>query len=453
MANRRAKARKARRAAALAQVVNTMRVATAREKSLENMMNGLKITPKKKRRSKKQKNNQMIPLPLNAPTFEQIQRNMRRTVPPRVLGNSWAHCRMDPFSSSGGVRKPDGRGAGRSIIVDHLISETITFNTSSGFTIQTFPGMLPYTAAIVGNGAAGVNDFTVNTIGGSYNFINPVATGTNWFPLGNVNEWLQGNPVKYASNSGGVPNQNDPYVSSDMRVLSVKRYLQYSGNLTSDQGWISVSPSPFRLSKNFNEIDALSAGNGLVNGVATAFNSNTSLSIPVGVPYYSLDLENPTTTVFNKDTVQHRMDVALSIVSKQKGDIHDFAGVPDTGFLVCPNASLVSNTGAPTVVYPNWCSFNSTPAVPLVWAIAESWIGELINVTGVSVGASMKFLTAICVEYVPQSNSPMAPLAVKPAPANVGLVDRVNDMVNAMPVAVPSVSEKAFMPNRGVPRM
>jgi len=362
------------------------------------------------------------------------QQFTKRKQPQRSM-DPWIMCRLNPDASHGGVQKPDGVGSCRSITVDHFVADTILCNTSAGFTVQTYPGFLPFTAAINGNGSSGTNDINVNSVA----FHNSGTAG-NWAPVGVATEWastytqLQGwSPM----NTAALP-KNDPYTSAKARILAVKRRLIYTGSLTNNSGFVTVTPSPYCLSENFGVITGTSTA--LVAGEFTAALKDsaqtTTTGANVGIPFYSLDVELPTTALFNKDTVLHRVEQGIDILSKQAGSVHQFVAVPDSPYFVCPNqnlalpaaGSVVSNVVVDMIVGGTFASG--------VFINDTTWCGELINVTGVTTGATFRLETIVCVEYELQSASPLAPMAMKPPAPRVQAVSLAQQMVNNMPVAV-----------------
>jgi hypothetical protein len=354
--------------------------------------------------------------------------------------DKWMHCRMDPFTSAGGVRKPDGRGAPRTIVVDHLVADNITCNTASGFTIQTLPGMLPYSAMITGNGAALANDINVNGLA----FNNPAVGGGfdgNWYPVGVATEWAA-TPTLLEDWAIEPTPRNDPYTSSRARIISVARRLIFTGNITQCSGFINVVPSPYSVNPDKCYVTNATPV-AVANTIAMirtdrlqAVASNTALQVPLGM----LDIELTTVPPYNRETVTNRVELGARIVSKQTGDVHDYVPVGDNGMYLIANRSGVPAAGGelyrPIVVD----QVAGGGLAPGVWIFDPSWSGELINVFGVTAGATFRLETAICVEYEPATNSPFVPLSQKPAPLAQRSVDSAQRSVNNLPVALPGVA-------------
>jgi hypothetical protein len=377
-------------------------------------------------------------LSVTAPTTQQVERSLRTAGMPmrHAYGDPWIHCRLDPFTSTGGVQKPDGLGGNRSIIVDHLVADIITCRTGNGFTVQFLPGILPFTGLITGNSAAGAPDIFVN----GAPFINPFpGAAINMAPIGVVTEWASSVAGQQYWTAGSAPGQ-DPYRSAAARVLSVKRKLIYTGTLTGNAGFINVSPSPYDVSKNIAYVTSTASTGAAANTIAlvrTDLTQTTTGGSLLQTPMALVDIEIPVVPLFNKDTVAYRVEVGCEITSKQNGSIHQMVPVPDMGAMLVANVSgIAPNAG---VTYNTMvCDLNAGGSSPMAaWVIDNSWQGELMNVTGVTSGATFRIETAVCVEYSVQSGSPMAPMGMKPVAPRLKAVERAHALVNAKPVAVP----------------
>jgi len=381
-------------------------------------------------------------LSIVAPTTNQVERALRSiNMNSRRQGSGktdpWVMCRLQPDRSMGGTQKPDGVGSCRSISVDHLVADTLTCITGAGFTIQTFPGMLPFTGIITGNGSAGTHDISVNSV----SYLNAATTPTNpqsWAPLGILTEW--------ASNYAGLQNwtpsstpRNDPYTSARARVLAVKRRLIYTGTLTNNAGFVTVTPSPYCLSTQQGRVSSTSTS-AVANEIGFAlkdYAQTTTTGALLDTPFYTLDVESGTNPLFNKDTVMYRVEQGVEILSKQSGSIHQFVPIPDSSYYVVANASTIPATGG-SIYAPVNCDMvlNGTSQSGVV-INDDTWCGELINVTGVTAGATFRLETILCVEYELQSASALAPMAMKPPAPRPAAVAQAQAMVNRLPVAVP----------------
>lgn len=369
---------------------------------------------------------------LAAPTVGEIQQSLRSQ---RISGptpirrmDPWVHCRVDPFTSEGGTQKPDGQGGARSVIVDHLVADTITCLTTAGFTIQTLPGLFPFTAVIVGNGAAAALDISVN--GTTY------TNNASYFPIGVLTEWANG-PTQFQNWSFYSTPKTDPYQSSKCRVLSVKRRMMYTGSTLDNAAFIQVTPNPY----------SMSATNALVtnaSGAAVAHTINVELrdttgaflsDVPLNTPLRALDYE--VTPAFTKDTVTYRVEQGALITSKQSGATHQMVPMPDSGFAVVANQSLTPPAAGALYSHLVVDALVGGTFPMAAWAVDDTWEGENISVTGPVVGVTFRFETAYCVEYDLQSGSPMAPMGKKPVPIRKAALEKASNMVNSMPSAIP----------------
>lgn len=354
----------------------------------------------------------------------------------------WVHCRMDPFTSRGATQKPDGRGS-RSVIVDHMFADNITMLNAGGFVIQTFPGMIPVTAGITGVNP-NVADISVNGL----SVVGTLDTGVggNLYPLGVLREWAPNGVNGYSQWSpiGGV-SANDPYTSAKFRVLSVKRRLRYIGLPTQASGLISVTPSPYALADTSTITTSASAAANLVSMITKNKNQANSQSVTTAMLIRGMDYEYAPSPLFTKDTVEYPAPMNVTILSKQSGDTHEFTPMPDFGVLIAPNQTLNSiPAGANLVGLFTDAQAPGTNAPIGVYGVDKSWIGEVIQVSGLQAGVTLRFEQVVCVEYEVQSASPFSPLSVLPPPARLRAVELAHQMANSLPVATPGASAPVF---------
>lgn len=353
----------------------------------------------------------------------------------------WLHCRLDPFTSAGGTKKPDNRGSARSIVVEHILADEIRCVTANGFTIQTLPGMLPFSAIITGNTPAAI-DVNIN----GFNYTSTSSINHSWYPIGVPTEW-----TNVAALRGWSPTAtplNDPYASTRARVLAVKRRLMYTGSLSTNSGIINVAPSSYRTGSM--SAQTTSATNPAAANTISIQNLDRALALgivtPLNFKFKSVDMSLSTLPVVKRDTVAYRVEMGAEIVSKQLGDIHEFCDTPDTGFaLVCNaalNPALAGTTLNPLVVDPDTAA-NAAGAG--VWVDDQTWVGEIINVSGIAAGATFRFETAMCVEYEIPSTGAFAPLATKAPKPRPAVVQQAQAIVNAMPVALPGIPKNFMM--------
>jgi hypothetical protein len=355
--------------------------------------------------------------------------------------SAWLGTRLDPSSSVGGVLKPDGMGAGRSIAVNHMVADVITCTSTAGFTIQTLPGNVPFTAIAIGNGGTDATDIKINGVQltNSDQTLLAAQTPSSWAPLGVLTEWAATPAIMQTWTASSTP-KNDPYRSTQARVLSVQRRLMYTGTLTSNAGFINVSPSPFDVTKFPGYVGATSPTANLLSLQALDSSNSNTTQYSVGTAMYSIDISSPTTPVFNRDTVDFRVEQGANIISKQSGELHAFQPVPDMGFMLVANQSMIaSGTAANNNYRPLNCDLISGagPLPMASWFLDSSWEGELINVTGITNGATFRLETYVVLEYQLAAVSPFAPLAINPPPPDKNAVERAQKMANALPVAVP----------------
>jgi len=421
---------------------------------------------KRRNRNRKNNNNQVQPLGSLPSMMNKMQlgrpgkpamnpsvqfREIASRMPARLnyaTSSPWAACRMNPFGAHGSMGKPDGK-SDRFMKFDHVFKDVINLTTANGCKILTFPGCLPFTAIITGRGAAGTSDMVVNGV----TYTNPVNIPpgpTGWFPIGVPNEWAT-TYLLLASWGASTSTKNDPYNSAKARVTSYQRVIRFTGNVTNDEGDVTVTPNSLGWGRDTLFADS---GVGLVAGTNTIGSyDNAGLLSPykdpstastgnTKIPIRSLDIGTALASLsgvsFNKDSVSNRLDVPLVLHGKQVGVDHNFYPLGDSGDLVIGNlAGPVPTAGrllAPVNIDPR----PGQASAAAFWLIDESWQGELIEISNVSdAGCTMTIETALCVEYELLATSNLAPAAMHAIKARPSVIQKVHDQVNSLPVAIP----------------
>lgn len=377
-------------------------------------------------------------MPVVAPTTHQVEMALRRApVSTGGFKDPWLHCRLDPFTSPGSTGKPDGR-ADRFIVVDHVVQDVISTDaTCTGFTIITLPGFLPFTAVLTaqnsGAGRVTVNGLALSASGSLSSALAPIGVVTEWASSPAAQQqWTPSNVAK-----------NDPYDSMSARVISVKRRLRYTGTLTQNSGWVSVTPNKVATAKQFALVNTTTVPAPAGGLAVQTFDRTLAATgaLPVGTTVLLADFSATSTSnssiAYTKDTVNYRVETGVEIVSKQMGEIHQFFPMPDAAMALVCNVSGIQ--GAAGVTYSPWnVDMNAAGAFPMgVWLNDDTWVGELINVNGLTQATSFVLETAYCVEYIPSSTSLMAPMTRRAQPARLGAITAAQNAVNRLPVAIP----------------
>jgi hypothetical protein len=369
-------------------------------------------------------------IPTQAPTMDAVQRAFQRIAiaGPRQQMSEYMHCRMDPYTSKGQTAIPDGRN-NKFVVVDHFMADTITCNSTAGFTISTFP-FLPYTGGITGNGGTSAHDITVNGV----SFANsPPGPGNGLYPVGVPKEWLAWINASFV----GIA-QNDPYVSSGARIVSVTRRLIYLSAATTATGLITVTPQKISAVQDQSTNSVTSSG---VYGTLTDPTTAGVLTAPVNTSIVSVDYSSaPGSSApppFDRSSVTTRVENGVLINGKHLGDKHRITPVYDNVAFPCANTTLAGSSQAVGLFT------TSSPGVTngggIVWHDDE-WESQQISVTGVLTGANFRFETILCMEYTVGINSPVYAFSKSPTKPDLPLVQAVESKVNSMPVARPGVT-------------
>lgn len=375
---------------------------------------------KRSRRNKPRKNNNSSVEPFRS--VDQIQKTLMKVkIGSKQLSN-YVSCRVDPFLMKSGASTgiPDGSNA-NFILIDSLVFDTITCLDAEGFIIQTLP-MLPAMAGIRGL-RTGANNISVN--------------GT---PVTTVEKYLYPISVPTAYTNGDYSpgaNTNDPYDSSTARLVSVGYRLIYTGQSSLCSGTISVTPN----SAAFANMAAVTSTNSPPGPGGTALQVQsatgaTLTNVAVNTPVYGMDL-SLSPTAYTKDSVVVRPEHGVMVLPKHRSS--DFKAYPTTDE---PYGLVLDggfNTSAATL-YNALCGSGptgtSTRLSGCTW-FDNDWSGAQIVVTGMAAGATFRWESVCCMEYMPRNNSGYMPLTIKTSKTSVADIDRAQNLTNAMPVAVP----------------
>jgi len=319
-------------------------------------------------------------------------------------------------------------------------------STGTGFDLLFLPGVLPFSGVVTGNSGTNGTDIIVNGVA-----LTNSGNNNGWAPIGVPQEWASSYTALQGWTSSSTA-KNDPYDSMSARVVAVKRRIGYQGDLVHNAGWINVTPCPlgFATQKAYSNVGAAATSTGQIAlyGVDhTQANEGFFVATtPMTLLDYSATPNNPAGNIFTKDTVRVRVETGCEIISKQTGDIHGLVPVPDAGTLLVANASGISASGGSnyTPINIDMVAGGSKPSA--AWIIDPTWVGEFVQVTGVTpsspsatppVNVSFVIETAICVEYAVAATSLMAPMARGAVKTNMAEVNRVHDLIQSLPVAIP----------------
>lgn len=364
-----------------------------------------------------------------APTLNQVQNSSRAAVANKASGSPYMHCRMNVYSSKGGVPIPDGRN-NKFIVVDHFVADTINTITTAGFTIQTYP-FLPYTAGVSGNGGAAAKDITINgdilTNSGDFN--------SGLYPIGVPTEW---------SSAFSAPGQvvADPYQATAGRIISVTRRLIYLSPSQTATGIISVTPRVVGCQASSATTSGVTpAGAGEVSIVTNTYAQAVSNAAAKGTPILSVDSgATLSPTQFTRDSVTTRVENGVVIRGKSANSDHELSPFTTTAYGVSQNNKISAYTSAGGNTIINLFTSTSSNTSAIAGGVSfydPAWQSQVITVSGAIAGASFRLETVICMEYALGQSSPYAPLSRSAVPAQLELVKQVDSAVNALPVAMP----------------
>jgi len=394
----------------------------------------------RKNANKQRRGQRQVQVSTKAPTLGELQEGVQNmTLTPQRLGDPYLDCRISPYSSKGGMGIPDGRNH-KYIVVDHFVADTIVVSSSNGFTILTTP-TLPATAAIRGGGADAAVELTIN--GNSYKNGFTTNPGLNsWYPLGVPAEW---------AGTDTFPGQgfgNDPYTSASARCVSVQRRLLYLSSAVNATGIIAVTP--MKLGLSVGPTTTLAATTPTANNIVGALyadSTQTSLTAcKVGTQILSGDM-GYNTSVFTRDTVTTRVENGVTVIGKHYGEVFRILPTVDNPYLLSIDAPSAASSSGGTQVACFWCGTTvagNSKNTGVVW-YDDDWEGTQIVVTGNVTGATFRLETVVCMEYSLQTTSAFAPLSIQNSPERVGVVRKVDRVVNALPVAVPGGQWQAYL--------
>jgi len=364
-----------------------------------------------------------------APDVAAVQRSLREIARPFSTAkmHPYAHCRLDQFNSPSSKGLPDGRNT-KFVTVDSFVSNNINCVSGAGFMIRTVP-TLPYTAGITGLGSQGDNDISVDGTA--------VKTAENYsaglFPIGLPPEWGTG------WNVGG--SRDDPYSSATIRLVSRSHRLIYTAPAISASGIIAVTPEKLGIqvygtvTNTTNALVANTVGVSVTNPTTGAL----AYSAPANTQILNFDVANSIglANVFTRDTITTRAENGCYIINKHAGEVFKIQPTFDNGYAAVGNARL-SAPAAGSILKNFFAGDQTETSGGGIFWFDDDWEVNNIVVTGMPVGATFRFETALCFEFGLLATSAFAPLATCRSEENPSIVKTVNNEIADNPVASPS---------------
>lgn len=355
---------------------------------------------------------------------------MTATAVKQMAGSPYSQCRLNQFNAPGGMGIPDGKNV-KFLVVDTFAADNIVTTSENGFVIRTFPFM-PYSAGIQGLGPAGQQDFQINGV--PFTNQTPIGMGIpSFYPCGQPAEWASIN-----FNVGGFT--QDPYQSSNMRLVGCTRRLFYTSPAISAQGLISVTPSHVGVEQYGIVTNPLAAP--VANTTAMSVNKpdNTlAYSAPPNTQLLSVDMAQINPAVFTRDTFTARVADGCQIIHKHIGEDHLVRPTSNNVFGANAFNRITSTTG---IVLPSlFTATNNTSGGGIAWW-DDSWEQVDIFVTGAIEGATFRFETALCFEVNPVATSTLASMTKRKSHHIPGHTKVVDDKVNSQATATISQGAK-----------
>lgn len=375
--------------------------------------------------------------PQQARTPGTIINSLMKAAPVAVTSDKplakYLHCRMDPFTASGGTAIPDGSNA-NFMVSDARSADTISLAAGTkDFVIQTFP-MLPYMAAITSTSTTAGPALTVNggPVWGSSSYDPSAlssASSLRYYPLSKVPAYLQGGQfvapqLKY----------NDPYTSSSARLVSVGYRLTYTGPVTTCAGSITVTPNSTSL--NLNAYNTSVAASTTTPGqVSIGARNITSASItyaPIGTPIATADLRI-SSTALTRESCVFRPEQSIVILPRHRTRDYKLKSTAVTPYVI-GFSDIGSSSSTAEFISLFTASTPTTSDYAVMWA-DDDWEGVTIVASGLNADASFRWDTVACFEYVPLINSVFAEMTIKSSPNDAKAMEAVNKHISSRPVA------------------
>jgi len=341
-------------------------------------------------------------------TTNQIERDLAKGFGMIRLSNAnndYLQCRLDPFNAKPSAGIPDGNSLPK-IVIDHRIATTVTVGTSGNFSVVIVP-CLPHMQLF--KAATSITGYTLSS-GVTPSTLSLYGTPGFWTSMQTPREFA----AYQAYTGSGLQEVFGPYSASAFRIVTLATRVSYTGVPTAASGTYTVYSDSARKEDGRRP-------------AALPVDVNSGVSMSSGDSYItSLDL-NPPQGMLSAGTLVQRTDIPLMVINKHVGD-YNFVDVPGS------KTFLVDTTLTAT---PTWVSTIASAAPPLTAGVLgydSSWQPAVIQIDGAATGATFRFETIICVEYVPGVQSDAYRLA-KPSANAPQAIAETETQVAKTPVA------------------
>lgn len=321
-------------------------------------------------------------------------------------------CRLDPFNARPSNGIPDGNSLPK-IVVDHRIATTVTVGGNGNFTVAIVP-CLPHMQLF--KAASSVTGYSLSS--GVTPSVNSVYTTPGyWTSMQTPREY-----ANYMAYTGSCLQEVvGPYSTSAFRIVTLATRVAYVGVPTAASGTYTVYSDSARK-EDARRLTTL------------AVDANPGVFVSTGDGYITtLDI-NPPQGTLSSGTLVQRTDVPLLVRNKHVGT-YNYVDVPGS------KTFLIDTTLTATPSYSSIIASTLPVFQAGVLGYDPAWQPAIIQIEGAATGASFRFETIMCVEYVPGVTSDAFRLA-KPSSNNEQAIKETETVIQRTPVAVTDSSAK-----------
>jgi hypothetical protein len=367
-------------------------------------------------------------------------------------------CRLDPFSSQGGLGITDGSNV-KKFVVDYRYFTDISLPLNGVAVNLLFTPTLPTSTWIrcPTKGSYSFIDAAGNAITNSdmdYNSFTSIVSGIGWTPMGFPAELISIAQLSpNGNNYNSLANPPNPYGASKARIVTMAHKIYYTGQASQASGTITTQD----VSATFNEGE-LTLSSAAVDPLVPSLNvlSVNTLPRPNLAPYatgtvntlpYTMAVASSTLT---NSTVCTRVEAGALIMPKHSGlseptkfrwtEVHNQPMVPvvfSTNLYPfgCTTGAISISSGPPyTSTMTNVWNNGG------FWTLDTDW--QFVNavITGYQPGSSFRVETVFCVEYQTIQGSPFERVTFS-APKDTGALIAAQTVADKIPTASPVAVE------------
>lgn len=395
---------------------------------------------RRKRTNNKRKNNI---LSRTTNTVEQDLRSLRISAGNNTRGN-WPACRLMPWNMGGSSSLlPDGTSS-RRLVQDFYSWSDVVVSGTATFSLIIFPA-LPYQALLTPQSSG---TYTITT---SYGLTGtPSGLSSSAFGMYNLTFTSPGAPTPpipiNCTLSGDVNSYNDAataaatrtYIAADKaRMTSFGWRLIYTGAASTCTGLITVAQGPMTIDplieKTAGRLNIISPTNVTNTISCTTADRSSVLCLPISLPGNFAQ---------NRDTVTIRPEVAPKGDVRHSGTVFEWKEIyqrQPVPVQIAPGNDIIN--GEVNTLFSG--GYNGL-AVGLPATVTHGSLQfidpqfDVVNISLIGVTGSFRLETFSCVEFQPNTASPLYNFGDVMAEQDIDLIATTEAQVTKLPVAMPS---------------